>query len=458
MLKKTDWRLLGIGNGRVLGRDKENKMRKFLSLFLCCLTVLILTFVSCKEDTDRNGLSQPFVKDLEMVVYAVKDEAKDVTQSRGLLSYADFDLKYDPDHIFLHVIGSDATVKIPLSSKKLCDYVNSEGKTEERECKCFSYRVERLEDGRTIVTPILTDGSLSTESLTIPADNKGCYFSSVEESVFELPSENITPIHKTIDGKEVNYAIFERDGVNKEVYRSAENFSVDDLADGLDLLIVHRACAGFNVLGLFYDGQEYIESEEPTFVEFDEDEFEEIMGSSYESWYIKIYIGGSTFTDKYDYGTMQACGDYSKGYYSTGDFQQFDSKNFGYNLYYLQSYGYYTPKKRQLFTPALGETVDVYILIKHWGDEEGEEGDEPSDAWLASDDDALYTRMNITGGIQPINNCFYILGLLMDIRQFKIAWDNAMETKQNEASTISRSVNGMQYFSLENTKVICEQY
>ena len=186
-------------------------MKKFLSLILCCLLGTILTFVSCKEDTDVNDLSQPFVKDMEMVVYAVKDEAKDVTQSRGLLSYADFDLVYDPNYIYLHIVGSDDTVKIPLSSKKLCDYVNNEGKTEKKECKCFSYRLERLEDGSTIVTPILEDGTLSTESLTIPADNAGCYFSSVQESVWELPSDNITSVG--------SYAVFERDAVNKEIYR-----------------------------------------------------------------------------------------------------------------------------------------------------------------------------------------------------------------------------------------------
>ena len=66
--------------------------------------------------------------------------------------------------------------------------------------------------------------------------------------------------------------------------------------------------------------------------------------------------------------------------------------------------------------------------------------------------------MNITGGIQPVNNCFYILGLLMDTRQFKIAWDNAVEAKANETSTISRSAKGMRFFSVENAKIICEKY
>ena len=458
MFKKTDWKKPETGNGHVLGQDKNSKMKKFISLIYSCLLGLILTFVSCKNDTDGNDLSQPFVKDMEMVVYAVKDVANDVTQSRGLNNYADFDLKYDPDYIYLHVVESNKTVKIPFSSKKLCEQViNDKGETETRECKCFSYRMERFEDGSTKVTPRLANGSLSTESVTFLKEEKECYFSSVPEASFEVPSNSITPVYAE-NTDDIIYAKFEKTDVNKEVYRSAENFSVDDLADGLDLIIMHRACAGFNLVGLFYDGEAYMKSEMPGYIVFDPYKFSEIMGSSYESWYIKIYIGGVTFTDKYDYGTMQACGDYNKGYYSTGDFQPFAMRSTGYNLYYLQSYGYYTPARQQLFTPTLGEIVDVYILIKRWGDDEGEVGSTPPAEWLASDDDALYTRMNITGGIQPVNNCFYILGLLMDARQFRIAWDNAVESKKNDASAISRSAKGMRYFSLENTKVICEPY
>ena len=77
---------------------------------------------------------------------------------------------------------------------------------------------------------------------------------------------------------------------------------------------------------------------------------------------------------------------------------------------------------------------------------------EPSEKWLTDDSDALYTRMSITGDIYPYNNCFYTLGLLMDIRQFKIAWDAA------QSSRASRTANGMHYFELKDAKVIVEKY
>ena len=101
----------------------------------------------------------------------------------------------------------------------------------------------------------------------------------------------------------------------------------------------------------------------------------------------------------------------------------------------------------QDFTPTTGdEEINVYILIKHW------EGDgEPDEAWLTSDDNALFTKMNLTGygKITPKNNNFYILGLLMDIRQFKKAWDNASQTA-------TKAIGAMRYFDLENAKVIYE--
>jgi hypothetical protein len=60
--------------------------------------------------------------------------------------------------------------------------------------------------------------------------------------------------------------------------------------------------------------------------------------------------------------------------------------------------------------------------------------------------------MNLTGygKITPKNNNFYILGLLMDIRQFKKAWDNA------STSAITKAIGGMRYFDLENAKVVYE--
>ena len=148
------------------------------------------------------------------------------------------------------------------------------------------------------------------------------------------------------------------------------------------------------------------------------------------------------------------------GYYATGDFsneyqnnkfKQFSQEYYASNRKMLESYGYYTPIDTRLLTPALNtntKALDVYILIKHW---EGE--GEPSEKWLTDDSDALYTRMSITGDIYPYNNCFYTLGLLMDIRQFKKAWDDAQEPPSQ-----TRNAKGMRYFELKDAKVIVEKH
>ena len=92
--------------------------------------------------------------------------------------------------------------------------------------------------------------------------------------------------------------------------------------------------------------------------------------------------------------------------------------------------------------------MNIYILIKKWDNNSKENFEQ----WLASDSNALYTKVKIDEYTIPENNCFYTMGLLMDIRQFKIAWDKA------QASRASRSANGMHYFELKDAKVIVEKY
>lgn len=402
--------------------------RYLLSIFVLSLFCFTLITISCTDNSDGMSIAEPGVYDYEMVLYT----AYNGTKSRGIVSgNNDFDLKYDPNSIFVHVVGNEETVEIPLYTKACTDGT---------ECKCFRYRVEKFEDGSAILTPILVDGTLAATSLTIPAGSE-CYFSSVEESIWAIDDTNIE--------EREEYTYYERESsLNKEIYRSINNFTVDELANNIETLIVHRACAAFNLIGLFYDGEE-ANDDDDGLIQLEEDEFIDIMGSDPSTWYIKIYIGGEAFVSEYDFGEMQTTGEETDGgYYSTtSKFQQFAAKNFGADAFYYLGYGYYTKKKGQLFTPTTGdEEINVYILIKHW------EGDgEPTDEWLTSDENALFTKMNLTGygKITPKNNNFYILGLLMDIRQFKKAWDNASQTT-------TKAIGAMRYFDLEDAKEIYE--
>ena len=304
-----------------------------------------------------------------------------------------------------------------------------------------------MEDGSAVVTPMLEDGTLTSSSLSIPVGGE-CYYSSVDNSTMVLSNEKISVSD--------NSTYYEReDNFNKEVYRSADDFSIYELTNDMDMLIMNRTVACFNLTGLFYDGDKMKQNPYGGYIPMSDEDFRNIMGSEPSEWYIKIYIGGDCFTNKYDIGLQKSVGEFEGGYYSnTGGFQPFKKLFYGYGLHYLESYGYYTNIGENLFSPVLGnKVVDVYILVKHW------DGDgEPTAEWLASDADALYTRVNITGNIYPVNNCFYILGLLMDINQFKIAWDEAVKQKIAPSKLPARGIQGARYFSISDAKVIYEVY
>ena len=418
-------------------------MKKYI-FFITSLFIFLTGTISCTNTEKFSEETKPGTYIIEKSLHAIKDE----NNSRGINnSNSDFDLVYNPDSICLHIVGSENYVSMPLYPGN-CNT--------SQECKCFRYRIDVYKDGHAEVTPILDEqGTLSDKKLRIEAE-ENCYFSSVGYSIWELDQTQIY--------SKSNHVLYEMDpSTNDEIYRSEENYSIAKLTNSVDGLLMGRACAAFTVLGLFYDAEELNSNPDPEEdVEVTIEEFKTIMGSDPSKWYIKIYVGGDPFVHKYNLGTMTLeNSNYNHGYYSTGTFAegfknntflQFKRKKHGIGQYTLRCYGYYTAIDTRLFTPALNttEALDVYILIKHW---EGE--GEPSLEWLTDDSDALYTRMNITGEIYPYNNCFYTLGLLMDIRQFKKAWD---EKQSSRLSTQSRTANGMHYFELKDAKVIVEKH
>lgn len=426
-------------------------MKKHLLFFTTSLLLFLITTISCTDKGNPLEEIKPGSYTIETIVHAIKDEA----ESRGINnSNTDFDVVYDPDYIYLHIVGSEETVYIPLYTFQC---------TENTTCKCFRYHIDVYEDGHAKLTPIKIDGTLASESLTIPK-GASCYFSSVEESVWKLEDDQI--YRKT---KHVLYR--QKDGINKEIYRSIENYSITQLTNNIDDLLMGRACAAFTALGLFYDAEKLNNNPIIPIISFTDQEFKNIMGDTPDKWYIKIYIGGSPFVSGYNIGTQNIQSDNvlnDYGYYCTGPFSTNDTDNsksnnqfvsfkdtyHGLSNYFLQCWGYHSSTNMRLLTPVLNDEkriLNVYILIKHW---EGE--GKPSEEWLTDDSEALYTRMNITGDIYPYNNCFYTLGLLMDIRQFKKAWDEAQ--KESRPSSQTRNAKGMRYFELKDAKVIVEKH
>lgn len=421
-------------------------MKRLFPLFIIDLLFSVVMLSSCTNDDNAVTPAEPGVYTIDMAVDAQRETSK---STRGIENNSNFDVNYDPDTIYLHQKDGNGVLAFPLYS-----YTNSEG----QQCnKGFRYRIEVKEDGSATITPIdATDNYLET-SLQLSSGAE-VYFSSLESDDWTLPDEQITDSG--------DYTLYLRkNDINKEIYRSAADFSITDLTTS-GPVVIHRACAAFNLVGLFYDGEELgsLDEEEGGYASLTDDKFTEIMGSEPSTWYIKIIIGGPAFTNQYDLSSQQSTGDREGGYYSSGDSDLFEqgsedankylpltNRNYNYSPdIMLQGFGYYTRTGNQLFTPVTGGEAHVYIRIKHWTG-----SGEPTDEWLLDDTGALQTEVDMGGTTVPANNSFHIYGLLMDIRQFQSAWESA---GGDAAANATRSTGGVRTFTLKDAKVVCETF
>lgn len=421
-------------------------MKRLFPLFIIDLLFSVVMLSSCTNDDNAVTPAEPGVYTIDMAVDTQRETSK---STRGIENNSNFDGNYDPSTIYLHQKDGNGVLAFPLYS-----YTNSEG----QQCnKGFRYRIEVKDDGSATITPIDSTYNYLETSLELSSGAE-VYFSSLESDDWTLPDEQIT--------NSGDYTLYLRkNDINKEIYRSAADFSITDLTTS-GPVVIHRACAAFNLVGLFYDGEELgsLDEEEGGYASLTDDEFTEIMGSDPSTWYIKIIIGGPAFTNQYDLSNQQSTGDREGGYYSSGDSDLFEqgsedankylpltNRNYNYSPdIMLQGFGYYTRTGNQLFTPVTGEEAHVYIRIKHWTG-----SGEPTDEWLLDDTGALQTEVDMGGTTVPANNSFHIYGLLMDIRQFQSAWESA---GGDAAANATRSTGGVRTFTLKDAKVVCETF
>lgn len=444
-------------------------MKKILTFIMVC-TCFFIYIVSCTDKDDATTIEQvePGVYNVEMDLSPMVEFA-----TKGIKDNNMFDTNYDPDFIYLHKIESDESLLFPVYNN--CP--DTEGGT----CRGFAYRMVVNEDGSATITPRNADGTYSSESITLSKEDK-CYFSSWPTDKWQLNENQISSEH-WVDNSDNKYYFYYRDkNINKEIYRSSDNLTIPLLSSNSEL-VMKRACAGFNVLALFYDSKNKIVDDMDTSsitYELNRDSFFNIIGSYPEEWYVKIYIGGTCYTDLYNIENEEAKSSHPNGYYSSGDAGKFESEQIDNQQFlpfsgrkYLsgsttyRSFGYYTQSGNNLLTPVAEEIpVNIYILIKHWLKENGET--EPTDEWLKSDIGALQTTLVSGAIIEPKNNNFYTLGLLMDLTQFKNAWEAAggdagqkkLEDQYNSSTstTMTRSPSGapVREFTLKDAKVICD--
>ena len=299
-------------------------MKAKLSIFTIIIFSFLVVTTSCGNKDKLPETLKPGTYTVEKIIHTITNESK----SRGIKpGNNDFDDKYDPNYIYLNIIGSEKAVYIPLFTIN-CDT--------NKECQCFRYRIQILEDGRAFVTALDRDGTPVTidnnnENVTYPVEipsGAECYFSSHKGNVWELKDDQIYPDKDKVF-LSTKHTLYRRDDdVNNEIYRSEKNFSVQDLTESIETLYMERACAGFTVVGILYDSKEMSSMEWGT-VTLEEKEFIEYMSSEPSKWYIKIYAGGQSFPSKYNIGTKKAdeSNKYNYGYYSTGEFSSTEKNN-----------------------------------------------------------------------------------------------------------------------------------
>lgn len=447
-------------------------MKKIFSFFIICACFFI-SFISCTDKDDTATIEQ-----VEPGIYYIEMDLSPMVEfaTKGVMDNNNFDANYDPDFIYLHKIGSDEALSFPVYNN--CP--DTIGGT----CRGFSYRMEVDENGNATITPKNADGTYGSESITLSKDET-CYFSSWPTDDWQLNENQISKEQWASDPNNPYYFYYRDKNINKEIYRSSNNLTIPDLRSNSELNM-QRACAGFNVLGLFYDinSKKINEFDGETTYVMNRDTFFNVMGTYPEEWYIKIYIGGTCYPDHFNIENESATSNHPNGYYSSGDadkfnnyeidnqqFLQFTGGSYSTGQTKYQSYGYYTKAATEtqsgnhLFTPVTGTSpVHIYILIKHWTG--GNDG--PDENWLKSDIGALQTTIVSNGSITPSNNNFYTIGLVMDLTQFKNAWDAAggdagQQAAEDAASgststTMTRSPSGapVREFTLKDAKIICD--
>lgn len=447
-------------------------MKQFFIFYTLCFLLLSVTSCTDKEESIRKV--EPGIyyigKDLNAVVSRI--------QTRGVNSdNYEFDTNYDYDYIYLHKIGSEECIKIPV-------YENCPNNTGTICNKGFRYLVEVDEIGKATIIPLDKEGKPIEGSSSITLEeNEQCYFSSWPTDEWAMNESQFSE-ERWADQDESYYLYYRDKEINKEIYRSGEgndyqNHDIGDLTTNGDLTLT-RACATFTAAVLIYDKNNPFHMGEITNYPTSEKTFTDIMGDAPSNWYIKIYIGGECFATNHNIETGELSTDHPNGYYSSGDATKFGEGDIVGKKYLpfvqreftnaksvYQGFGYVSESTNTLLSPVTGASrAHAYLLVKHWTGP-----GEPDEAWLKSDVGALQTEIAPLGTVyKPINANAYITGLAIDLAVFKKAWEENYgpltpstetdtPTTLKTHSTITRSPSGepVRSFTLPDDAIIIHQ-
>ena len=417
-------------------------MKNLIQIFIVAC-IASITLHSCSKDDSTASPARP----TEGTYIIGINLGVETPLTKGVTSNGTFDNVYEPDVIYLHKYkedGDDECLKIPIYNYDCQDPNLDEDDYPDGRCNGFRYQVEYKEDGTITLTAVNQNGDLiQTNTITVQEGDQ-FYFSSLPNRYWKVKDEDkntdfTAPTSSSVTTNE----LYARDPeTNIEIYRSQQDsYTLEEVLNLNGDLTMERKCAGFSFMALFRNPLNSTYTYPLT-----DTEFKNIMGDDLSNWYIKIYVG-SMFTSEYDMqnetGAQTAGGFYGStdvtkyneygtddGYYLPFRFPIDQSSTLGgsqtitgvgyESIHRIEEDG--TLTSNVLIAPTnenYSENLDIYIFIKHWN----QEGTQPDEDWLTSNDDAIYTKvegqqvMDIT--VQ--DGIFYECGVSIDINELKAA-------------------------------------
>lgn len=397
----------------------------------------IILFVACSNNDFDNltntehNIAKTYSSDI--VLATEKGEEPDIS-TRGLdLAVGEFTSEYPYDYIYIHSADDKTaeeghkSLRIPLKDVIFCDG-----------CQGIHLEMDVLDESEGGYIIRNEDG----ESIRLEEGEK-VYFSTIESSYWNAQVEEASPITGS------NVFIQDND-VNKELLRSANEYSKDDLIELLSQgepdIPMMRHCTAFRVYFQFTSLENENKGSINSFL------WNMVLGEDYsiDHFFVKLYLGPN-FTDEYNLYKDDVTDPNGKGFYVTNhqEYQPFEYSTFSttsglgqQDLIEFNGYGYETDGGNYLIAPLnthlSAEDFSIYAFVKYAPDP----NDLPDD-FLTSDVGAKWFRLQIPGMTLNPNMVHYVI-LAVDFQNL-----NVFKTQTNG----TRAFNGPEEIEVKSAVV-----
>ena len=434
-------------------------MKVLYSISITC--VIILGVIAC---TDKHEANYNIPK-VEPGLYTIELglNTKTEANTRGF-DEGGFDGVYENNIIYIHSVDADRqgehiSVQIPIIKD-----VENKG--------FIKYQIQINEDNSYTIIPYKDNESLISDSKTYFEAGTKVYFASSNKTIWEINKAD--HLGSNVDSNIFKQEITDTDQIKeieKELYRSMSNYTVEDLINLNGSLKVTRLCGLFDAFSFVTDMATELDPEaSDNFRELTSEKFKEIMGDEYKNWYMKIYLG-PCFTEKYNIETgTDITGKYAFFVTNAGKYIPFSRYRDGEVQAPYQGYGGGNDYLHPLIAPFDTRSTNnpnnitgynrnrlsLYIYIKHW---EGE--GQPEQDWYTSDTGAKYYRYTKSYNESTLEyNVRSKIGVVMDVYDLAEVFQVGVHAPKNAVKkSFLRNVSSNtepQEINLKNAIVICK--